>query len=51
MLSRSKDTFERAQMDEFKVQCRNLGVLRAVRVISDGRRYILQDLYLDLEPC
>ena len=35
---RSKDTFERGQMDEFKVQCRNLGNLRALRVISDGRR-------------
>ena len=34
---RSKDTFERFQMDEFSLTCRNLGVLRAVRVFSDGR--------------
>lgn len=37
LLDSSKDTFERAQVDDFKVQCRNLGPLKAVRVWHDGK--------------
>lgn len=37
LLDMSKDTFERGQMDEFKLQCKNLGGLRAIRIESDGR--------------
>ncbi|KAG2432966.1 hypothetical protein HXX76_008694 [Chlamydomonas incerta] len=37
LLDSSKDTFERAQCDDFKVQCRNLGPLKAVRVWHDGK--------------
>ncbi len=36
-LRRGKDTFERGQKDEFGVQCRTLGALRAIRIESDGR--------------
>ncbi len=34
---RSKDTFEAGQMDEFNIACKNLGALRQIRVISDGK--------------
>jgi hypothetical protein len=34
---RSKDTFERGQMDEFRIQCKHLGALRSIRIESDGR--------------
>lgn len=37
LIDMSKDTFERAQMDEFKITCRELGALRALRVTHDGK--------------
>eukprot|EP00798_Chlamydomonas_sp_ICE-L_P013676 gene13676-19564_t len=37
LLDMSKDTFERAQQDDFRVECRNVGMLRAIRIESDGR--------------
>ncbi|KAG1662011.1 hypothetical protein FOA52_009500 [Chlamydomonas sp. UWO 241] len=37
LLDMAKDTFERGQMDEFRVTCHNLGGLRAIRIESDGK--------------
>ncbi|KXZ51726.1 hypothetical protein GPECTOR_11g173 [Gonium pectorale] len=37
LIDTSKDTFERGQVDDFKVVCRNLGPLKAIRVWHDGK--------------
>ncbi|GIL93966.1 hypothetical protein Vretimale_245 [Volvox reticuliferus] len=37
LIDTSKDTFERAQVDDFKVICQNLGPLRSIRVWHDGK--------------
>ncbi|GLC54185.1 hypothetical protein PLESTB_000832700 [Pleodorina starrii] len=37
LIDTSKDTFERAQVDDFRVVCAELGPLRAVRVWHDGK--------------
>lgn len=33
----TKDTFERAQVDDFKIGCRALGQIRKLRIAADGR--------------
>ncbi|KAG2501257.1 hypothetical protein HYH03_001064 [Edaphochlamys debaryana] len=37
LIDTGKDTFERGQVDDFKVICRQLGPLKAIRVWHDGK--------------